>query len=55
MKRIRDSGVPPSTPNHNANHHLVGGHSGDDEQRDINRGYVNQGQQAGDTGNPPPP
>lgn len=55
MKRIRDSGAPPSTPNHNANHHPVAGHSGDDEQRDINRGDVNQGQQAGDTGNPPPP
>lgn len=55
MKRIRDSGVPPSTPNHNANHHLVGGHSGDDEQRDVNRGDVNQRQQADSAGNPPPP
>ena len=55
MKRIRDSGVPPSTPNHNANHHPVGGHSGDDEQRDVNRGDVNQRQQADGAGNPPPP
>lgn len=55
MKRILDSGVPPSTPNHNANHHLVGGHSGDDEQRDVNRGDVNQRQQADSAGNPPPP
>jgi len=55
MKRIRDSGVPPSTPNHNANHHPVGGHSGDDEQHDVNRGDVNQRQQADGAGNPPRP